>query len=111
VVSPIEDEVNVQSANTIVDEEGAFQHQREREVLSGEGSGSEWEESSSLEFHLEQSVSPKSPLVIPNSPNARAHLSCLEFGVFSNPLLSLPGAELYLPEDDMFITIERGFTR
>lgn len=35
----------------------------------------------------------------------------LHFGTFTNPLLSSPGAELYLLEDDMFITLDRGLTR
>jgi len=80
VVSPIESEVDVQPANNVIDEEGEFQQQREEEVKPHEelylsGSGNEWEEersSSSLEL---RSASPKSPLVIPDSPNARAYLT------------------------------------
>ena len=81
VVPYVEDEVDVRPANNVVHEEGEFQRQREEEVhleeVYMEGSGSEWEEgrsSSSLEL---RSASPKSPLVIPDSPNARAYLIAL----------------------------------
>jgi hypothetical protein len=80
-VSPVETEAGVQLANNIIDE-GEFEQQREEEVvhheeLSVESNRSEWEEersSSSLEL---RGISPRPPPVIPNSPNARTHLTTL----------------------------------
>ena len=84
----VEDEVDVQPANNVVhEEEGESQQHREEEVYV-EGSGSEWEDersSSSLEL---RSVSPKSPIVIPNSPDARAYLTGLNLVPFYS-LLSI----------------------
>jgi hypothetical protein len=79
-VPPIEGEVDVQPANVVIDEEGEFQRQREEaaehhEEHYLEASSREWGEerlSPSLEL---QSTSPKSPLVIPDSPSARAYLN------------------------------------
>ena len=84
VVLHVEGEVDIQSANNVADEEGESRRRVEEEVhreeVYMEGSGSEWEEersSSSLDL---QSTSPKSPPIIPDSPNARAYLTALNSG-------------------------------
>lgn len=82
MVAHVETEVDVQPASNVAYEEGEYRRQREEEEVDQgevymEGSGSEWEEersSSSLEL---RNASPKSPPVIPDSPNARAYLTVL----------------------------------
>lgn len=79
-MSLIEGEDDLQPVNNVIDEEGEFQQQPEEETeryeeLFLEGRSREWEEErSSSSFEL-RSGSPKSPLVIPDSPNARAYLT------------------------------------
>ena len=79
-MSTIESEVDLQPVNNLIDEEGEFQRQPEEETEHHEedyleGSNREWEEErSSSSFEL-QSASPKSPIVIPDSPNASAYLT------------------------------------
>ena len=91
VVPPIEGEVEV------IGEERVFKRQREEAVehheeLYIEASSREWEEersSSSLEL---RSASPKSPLVIPDSPSARAYLTL--FNLVPLPIPCYPHQEL-----------------
>lgn len=94
VVPPIEGEVDVQPANDVIDEErvqreAAVEHHEE---LYLEASSREWEEersSSSLELRI---ASPKSPLVIPDSPSARAYLTI--FILVPLPIPCYPHQEL-----------------
>ena len=82
MVPPVEGEVDIQPANNVIDEEEGFRQQREEEAvhhgeLYVDGGSSEWSEKrSSLSpgLPLERILSPRPPLAIPNSPNARAHL-------------------------------------
>ncbi len=98
-VSHIEGEVDHQAVNNIIDEEGELQRQPEEETehheeVYLEGSNREWEEErSSSSFEL-RSASPKSPLVIPDSPNASAYLTVFTSIPFPLPTPCYPLQEL-----------------
>jgi len=96
VVPPMEGEVDAQPANDVI-EEGEFQRQREEgaehhEALYSEASSGEWEEERSSSSLQLRSASPKSPLVIPDSPSARAYL--IFFNLVPLPTPCYPYQEL-----------------
>ena len=94
-VSPIEGEVDLQPVNNVIDGEGELQRPEEEtehhEEPFFEGRSREWEEErSSSSFEL-RSASPKSPLVIPDSPNARAYLIVCSLVPLPTPCYPLQG--------------------